>query len=577
MKFNELQLTDEVLRSVEEMGFVELTEIQAKSIPLIQSGADIIGKSNTGTGKTAAFGIPAIESLSHERNGVEVLILCPTRELAMQACEEIKKFSKYMNWVKPCAVYGGASMEKQIMDLKKGANIVVGTPGRVMDHMRRRTLKLQNLKMIILDEADEMLNMGFREDIESILQDVPEERQTILFSATMPPAILAITNQYQKEPQLIKIDEKYRTVDTIEQYYFEVPSGMKCEAIQYLLLAYEPKASMIFCNTKKMVDELTETLSNKGFKAAGLHGDMKQTQRSYVMDRFKAGKINVLIATDVAARGIDVNGIDVVFNYDLPQDNEYYIHRIGRTGRAGKSGTAYTLISNRKQIYDLKALSRYIKADIKEKELPEKSDILKNKISKIAARIKSVAEQPLRDETKTILDILTEEGYSVEAIANILINLRLNKELKNIPEFEFPKMKKAAINALKTSRGKSVKIEISSGRMNKLAPNFILGALVEATNMAGKSFGKIEIFDRYTTVEVPEQDAEFIIDAMDNTKVNGKKVSVKLCERKSDKPKFGGSRSHDGTSYGGDFSRRGGNARSSGGYQKKRKPFTASK
>ncbi len=577
MKFNELQLTDEVLRSVEEMGFVELTEIQARSIPLIQTGADIIGKSNTGTGKTAAFGIPAIESLSRERNGVEVLILCPTRELAMQACEEIKKFSKYMSWVKPCAVYGGASMDKQIMDLKRGANLVVGTPGRVMDHMRRRTLKFQNLKMIILDEADEMLNMGFREDIESILQDVPEDRQTILFSATMPPAILAITNQYQKDPQLIKIDEKYRTVDTIEQYYFEVPSGMKGEAIQYLLLSYEPKASMIFCNTKKMVDELTETLSNKGFKAAGLHGDMKQSQRSYVMDKFKAGKINILIATDVAARGIDVNGIDVVFNYDLPQDNEYYIHRIGRTGRAGKSGTAYTLVSNRKQIYDLKALSRYIKADIKEKELPEKSDILKNKISKIAARIKTASEQPLRDETKIILDMLTEDGYSVEAIANILINLRLNKELKNIPEFEFPKMKKAAINAVKTSRGKSVKIEISSGRMNKLAPNFILGALVEATNMAGKSFGKIEIFDRYTTVEVPEQDAEFIIDSMDNTKVNGKKVNVKLCERKNDKPKFSGSRSRDGIAHGGDSSRRGGNSRSSGGYQKKRKPFVASK
>ena len=577
MKFNELQLTDEVLRSVEEMGFVELTEIQARSIPLIQSGADIIGKSNTGTGKTAAFGIPAIESLSHERNGVEVLILCPTRELAMQACEEIKKFSKYMSWVKPCAVYGGASMDKQIMDLKRGANLVVGTPGRVMDHMRRRTLKLQNLKMIILDEADEMLNMGFREDIESILQDVPEERQTILFSATMPPAILAITNQYQKDPQLIKIDEKYRTVDTIEQYYFEVPSGMKSEAIQYILLAYEPKASMIFCNTKKMVDELTETLSNKGFKAAGLHGDMKQTQRSYVMDKFKAGKINILIATDVAARGIDVNGIDVVFNYDLPQDNEYYIHRIGRTGRAGKSGTAYTLVSNRKQIYDMKALSRYIKADINEKELPEKDDILKNKISKIAVRIKAASEQPLRDETKIILEMLTKEGYSVEAIANILINLRLNKELKNIPEFEFPKMKKAAINAVKTSKGKSVKIEISSGRMNKLAPNFILGALVEATNMAGKSFGKIEIFDRYTTVEVPEQDAEFIVDAMDNTKVNGKKVNVKICEKKNDKPKFGGSRSHDGIAHGGDLSRRGGNARSSGGYQKKRKPFAASK
>ncbi len=556
MEFKELHLTEEVLRAVEDMGFVEATEIQARSIPLIQSGVDVIGKSNTGTGKTAAFGIPAIECVSHERCGVEVLILCPTRELAMQACDEIKKFSRYMKWVKPCAVYGGASMEKQIIDIKRGANIVVGTPGRVMDHMRRRTLKFQNLKMIILDEADEMLNMGFREDIESILEEVPEERQTILFSATMPPAIMAITNQYQKDPQLIKIDQKYRTVDTIEQYYFEVPSGMKTEAMQYLLLAYEPKASMIFCNTKKMVDDLVEALSAKGFKAAGLHGDMKQNQRTFVMDKFKSGKINILIATDVAARGIDVSGIDVVFNYDLPQDNEYYIHRIGRTGRAGKSGTAYTLISNRKQIYDLKALSKYIKADIVEKELPEKSDIVNNKISGIVNKIKTASQQPVKDEADSILESLVNEGFTVEEIAKILINLRVNKEFRSIPEFEIPKVKKYTPKSSgKTSRGKYSKIEISAGKTNRIAPNFILGALVEATGMQGKSFGKIEIFDRYSTVEVPQADMEYIIEAMDNTKVNGRRVTVKTCERKNqERTSRAEGRSRD--SKRGDFSRR---------------------
>lgn len=575
MKFNELELTEEVLRAVEEMGFEEMTEIQARSIPLIKSGADIIGKSNTGTGKTAAFGIPAIESITGARNGVEVLILCPTRELAMQACDEIKKFSRYMSWVKPCAVYGGASMDRQILDLKKGANLVVGTPGRVMDHMRRRTLRLDNLKMIILDEADEMLNMGFREDIELILQDVPEERQTILFSATMPPAILEITNQYQRDPELIKIDAKYRTVDTIDQYYFDIPSGMKTEAMQYLLLAYEPKASMIFCNTKKMVDELTEALTAKGFKAAGLHGDMKQNQRSFVMDKFKAGRINILIATDVAARGIDVNGIDVVFNYDLPQDNEYYIHRIGRTGRAGKSGTAYTLISNRKQIYDLKALSRYIKAEIKEKELPQRADIVDNKISKVIDRIHSAAEQQPREEAEIIYNILTQEGMSAEQIAMLLINLRLGKELRNIPEFEIPKVKKNVPKGSaggKSSRGKTNKIEISAGRLNRIAPNFILGALVEATGMPGKSFGKIDIYDKYTTVEVPEEDTEFVIDAMDNTKVNGKKVSVKLCDRKpAEKSSSKTQRGRDGGRHG-DFSRRkNSGGHSSGSHSKKRR------
>ncbi|MDO5149150.1 MAG: DEAD/DEAH box helicase [Oscillospiraceae bacterium] len=571
MKFNELHLTEEILRAVEDMGFTEATEIQEKSIPLIRSGADIIGKSNTGTGKTAAFGIPAIESISREKNGVEVLILCPTRELAMQACGEIKKFSRYMNWVKPCAVYGGASMERQILDLKHGANLVVGTPGRVMDHMRRRTIKLQNLKMIILDEADEMLNMGFREDIESILNEIPEDRQTILFSATMPPAILAITNQYQKTPELIKIEQKYRTVDTIDQYYFEVPSGMKTETMQYLLMAYEPKASMIFCNTKKMVDELTEALTAKGFKAAGLHGDMKQSQRSFVMDKFKSGKINILIATDVAARGIDVNGVDVVFNYDLPQDNEYYIHRIGRTGRAGKSGTAYTLISNRKQVYDLRALSKYIKTEIREKELPERSEIVNAKMLKVVSKITAASEQPLREEAEIILSILSKEGYSAEEIAGILINLRLNKELRNIPEFEIPKVskkEKMKSQGAKLTKDKAVKIEISSGKLSRIAPNFILGALVEATGMPGRSFGKIEIFERYSTVEVPDADAEFIVDALNNTKINGKKVSVKLCERKvSDK---GGSQRHGGSGGNGRRNDRSGRKGRPGGHRRRK-------
>ena len=249
MQFNELHLSPEVLQAIEDMGFTELTEIQEKTIPLLMEGIDVIGRSNTGTGKTAAFGIPAVESISREadRKCVEVLILCPTRELAMQACEEIKKFSAHMKWVKPCAVYGGASIDRQILELKRGANIVVGTPGRIMDHIDRRTLKLQNVRTVILDEADEMLNMGFREDIESILKSVPDERQTVLFSATMPPEILAITKQYQTDPQIIKIVNKYRTVDTIEQYYFEVPAGRKNDALRFLLLAYEPKAAMIFC------------------------------------------------------------------------------------------------------------------------------------------------------------------------------------------------------------------------------------------------------------------------------------------------------------------------------------------
>ncbi len=534
MKFNELELSAEVLRAIEEMGFTDLTEIQEKAIPLIAKKVDVIGRSNTGTGKTAAFGIPAIESISKEARTPEVLILCPTRELAMQACEEIKKFSKFMPWIRSSAVYGGASMEKQIMELKRGANIVVGTPGRVMDHIRRRTLKLQDLKMIILDEADEMLNMGFREDIESILLDVPEERQTILFSATMPPAILAITNQYQNDPTIITIINKHRTVDTIEQFYFEVPSHKKLEALQLLLLAYEPKASMIFCNTKKMVDELTEALCNKGLRAIGIHGDMKQAQRTHVMERFKNGKVNILIATDVAARGIDVSGIDAVFNFDLPQDNEYYIHRIGRTGRAGKSGTAYTLVNSRKQVYDLRALSKYIKAEIVEKQFPVKEDIIGKKLEKISEKINISLENEIKDETKMVISKLLEQGLTLEKIAESLINLKVQKELKHIPEIDQELFKKTYVAPKKgetRNKGTTVKVDISLGRIHKIAPNFILGALVESTGLSGKSFGKIDIYDKYTTVEVSEGESEHIINSMNGKKVNGKKAVVKLCDK----------------------------------------------
>ena len=357
MNFNEMNLSQEILRAVDELGFSEMTEIQQQSIPLLLQGHDVVGRSNTGTGKTAAFGIPAVESITHDDKGkAVVLILCPTRELAMQAAEEIRKFAKFKEGVKVSAVYGGASMEKQIHELKRGANIIIGTPGRVMDHIRRHTLRPETLRTVILDEADEMLNMGFREDIETILSDVPEERQTVLFSATMPPEIMAITEKYQTEPVQIKIKSAQRTVELIEQFYFEVAMGRKTDALKLLLAAYSPSSAMVFCNTKAMVDQLTEELIKSGFRAAGLHGDMKQMQRTQVMNGFKNKSTEILVATDVAARGIDVNGVDAVFNYDLPQDNEYYIHRIGRTGRAGRTGTAYTLISGRRQLFDLRSI-----------------------------------------------------------------------------------------------------------------------------------------------------------------------------------------------------------------------------
>lgn len=535
MLFNELNLPEEILRAVEDMGFSEATEIQSKAIPVMLEGKDLVGKSNTGTGKTAAFGIPAAVSVSRGgKNGVEVLILCPTRELAMQACKEIEKFSAYMPWVKPCAVYGGAAMDKQISELRRGANIVVGTPGRVMDHIGRKTLKLENLRTIVLDEADEMLNMGFREDIETILSFVPEERQTVLFSATMPPPIMAITKEYQNDPVVIKVESKARTVDTIEQKYFEVPMGRKTDALKLLLIAYEPKLSMVFCNTKKMVDELTEALVSKGFKAAGLHGDMKQASRTQVLSAFKSGSINVLIATDVAARGIDVEGVDCVFNYDLPQDNEYYIHRIGRTGRAGKSGAAYTIISGRKQFYELKNIAAFIKTDIARAELPGRDEIVARKAAHVNEKILSAVESGKYESCRADVQKLMESGLSAEDIAVALLGMRLSKDTKNIPEIISVPRDNGGKNG-RYQKGGKVKLEISAGRSSRLAPNFVLGALVDATGMPGKSFGKIDIYDKFTTVEVPEADTEHVLDSMTGTKINGQKITIKRYEGRAER------------------------------------------
>lgn len=527
MLFSELGLSEEILKAVEKIGFEEATEIQSKTIPLLMAGKDVIGRSHTGTGKTAAFGIPAVESVDKNQRGkVQVIILCPTRELAVQACGELDKFSEFMPWVRTCAVYGGADIEKQISQLKRGANIVVGTPGRVMDHINRHTLKLDGIRTIILDEADEMLNMGFREDIETILGYIPEERQTVLFSATMPEQIMAITERYQHAPAVVGVEERSRTVESVKQWYFDVPAGRKTDALQMLLLAYEPKLSMVFCNTKRMVDELTEQLVSKGFKAAGLHGDMKQASRTQVLNAFKSGRLNILIATDVAARGIDVDGVDAVFNYDIPQDNEYYIHRIGRTGRAGKTGAAYTLSSGRRQLSELMDIARYTKAVIKRMDMPTRDDVIAAKTDAVIQKVKCCADSGKYAACAEKLAELEAEGYSAEQVAAALLGMRISKEVRTVPEF----IKPVPQRERNENRSKNVKVEISLGRQNKIAPNFILGALVDNTGISGKSFGKIDIFDKFTTVEIPEADKEYIIDSMTGTKINGQKIKIKLYE-----------------------------------------------
>ena len=333
VRFDQLDLYPQVLRAIAEMGFEEATPIQSQAIPVVMSGVDVIGQAQTGTGKTASFGIPVLHKVDPNNKKTQVIILSPTRELAIQVADEIRKLAKYMHGVKILPVYGGQEISRQIKALKGGAQIIIGTPGRVMDHLRRKTIRCEAVNTIVLDEADEMLNMGFREDIETILEYIPEEgRQTVLFSATMPKPILDITKKYQHDAVTIKVVKKELTVPNIEQYYYDVKRKDKIEVLTRLLDYYNPKLSLVFCNTKRMVDELTEELQGRGYFAEGLHGDMKQTQRDRVMRGFRTGKTEILIATDVAARGIDVDDVEAVFNYDIPQDDEYYVHRIGRTG-----------------------------------------------------------------------------------------------------------------------------------------------------------------------------------------------------------------------------------------------------
>ncbi len=381
----EAMLDTRMVRAIQDMGFTSLTPIQEQAIPYLLAGEDIIGQAQTGTGKTAAFGIPAIQKIDPNSRKLQVIILCPTRELAIQAAEELRKLAKYMQGIKVLPIYGGQDINRQIAGLR-GVQIVVGTPGRVMDHMRRHTIKLDEVKLVVLDEADEMLNMGFREDMELILGQIPGEHQTALFSATMPQPILEITGKFQKEARLVKVAARELTVPLVTQRYFRIRHEDKNAAMIRLLEYYQPKLCLIFCNTKKMVDDLTGLLKAEGFQAEGLHGDLTQYQRDIAMNQFRSGTTNILIATDVAARGIDVDDVEIVLNYDIPQDIEYYVHRIGRTGRAGRKGRSFTFVCG-KEIYRLHEIERICHTTIEEFKLPSAAKAMRVKAEKALDKV----------------------------------------------------------------------------------------------------------------------------------------------------------------------------------------------
>ena len=542
MQFNEMNLIPEVLRAVEEVGYSETTDIQAGAIPVILEGKDLIGRSNTGTGKTAAFGIPAVQMVaqSNQAKG-QILILSPTRELAIQTSEEVRKFSKYLQNVKVAIVCGGQSMPVQIRQLRT-AQIVVGTPGRVMDHMRRKTLSLENLKMVVLDEADEMLNIGFLDDIQTILKQAPETRQTVLFSATMPPAIMKITKEFQTDPQIVAVDKGQKTVDNISQFYCNVPRVDKTNALKLLLEYHRPKRALVFCNTKKAVHELCEELNDSGFQAAGLHGDLKQNQRNQVMSDFKNGRSSILIATDVAARGIDVENIDAVFNYDIPDEDEYYIHRIGRTGRAGKAGTSYTLAASRTQLQRVHSLEKFMDLKIKEASVPNTEEIQERHLKKFRGNIKQLIDENSGSEWISFVEELEQDGYEAKKIAAVLCKTVYDKNKK------FSTLKSIRkVEPFSSEKGK-VRLSFDIGSGSKINADFIIGAIVEATGLPVGAVGKIDIHNEYSTVEMAPNDADFVLKRMNGYRIKQRTVHVTAVQaKKADYTRPSGFKRHSGS------------------------------
>ncbi len=553
-KFEELQLDDRIRRAITEMGFEEASPIQAQAIPVVLEGRDMIGQAQTGTGKTAAFGLPLLQKVDPKVKKLQAIVLLPTRELAIQVAEELRRFAKFMHGIKVLPVYGGQDIVRQIRALKDGTQIVVGTPGRVMDHMRRKTVKMDHVHTVVLDEADEMLNMGFLEDMETILSQLPEERQTLMFSATMPQAIADIAKKFQKDPVTVRVIKKELTVPKVTQYYYEVKPKNKVEVMCRLLDMYSPKLSIVFCNTKRQVDELVQALQGRGYFAEGLHGDLKQVQRDRVMESFRNGRTDILIATDVAARGIDVGNVEAVFNYDIPQDDEYYVHRIGRTGRAGREGKAFSLVVG-KEVYKLRDIQRYCKTKIIPQAIPSLNDITEIKADKILDQVQDILNDA--DLTKIVNIIekkLMEDDYTSLDLAAALLKMSMGDDNEDIIDNYMPARSLDDLDSYgRNSRGRDrgrnnsrrkgatdraavdyvlnggeermARLFINIGKSQRVTPGDILGAVAGESGIPGRLVGSIDMYDYHSGDKI-------ILNAMSHARIKGKHIHVEKANSK---------------------------------------------
>ncbi|MFD2783959.1 DEAD/DEAH box helicase [Hymenobacter rubripertinctus] len=562
VKFSELTLSEEMQRAITEVGYEEASPIQAAGIPVLLAGRDVIGQAQTGTGKTAAFAIPAIEMVDTDSREVQCLVLCPTRELAVQVSGEIQKLGKYKRGLAVVPIYGGSSYDRQFRALERGVQIVIGTPGRVMDHIERGTLKLEHCKMIILDEADEMLDMGFRDDIETVLKKMPEERQTVFFSATMSKPIMEMTKRYQKDPQIVKVNHQEMTVTNIEQSYFEVRGPQKKDVLTRLIDMYNIKSGIVFANTKRMVDDIVGDLQAKGYFAEGLHGDMGQQQRQNTLDKFRKGTLEILVATDVAARGIDVENVEVVVNYDLPADEEYYVHRIGRTGRAGKQGKAFTFVSGR-DIYKLRDIMRFTKATIKQERVPSFEDVSEVKTTLMLASIKGVIEKGNLEKyvgrVQRLIDQSIDENITSLDIAAALLKMTMKEDKRAQESLDASRTQGAA-------RAGFTRLFVTMGKKDRLHPRDIVDLIAENTSLTAAKVGDIALYDKFSFVEVPNEFVEEIVAQLGRSSIQGRPVAFNIATPRQE----GDAQQEGGTRGGGDRPRRapggfGGGERREGG------------
>lgn len=538
-------LSEAVQRAISDMGFEELSPIQKQAIPLLLEGRDVIGQAQTGTGKTAAFGIPIVETVDPTSKAVQAVCLCPTRELCIQVAEEVSKLAKYKKGIYTLPIYGGQPIERQFRGLQKGVQIVIGTPGRVIDHINRGTLRLDQVKIFILDEADEMFDMGFRDDIDKVMQHLPEERQTTFFSATMAPDIMDFAKQRQKDPEIVKIVKKEMTVPKVDQFYYDLQNHMKPEILSRVLDIYNPKLTVVFCNTKKMVDDCTANLQAKGYFADGLHGDLNQYQRDTVMGKFRQGTIDVLVATDVAARGIDVDDVDLVINYDLPQDDEYYVHRIGRTARAGRTGTALSFVTGR-DAYRLRDIQKYTKTKIDRKPLPTLKDIEKNQLGKLKSMIIDQVETGDLTSADPVFNLLLDSDYNPSDIARAMISLYIKEkrydghvELDYVDNDKVMPRKREADRFRRDREGfkgkkdkfrrkNMTRVFVNIGSSLGISQRHILASFIQETGIHKRDVGAIDIYDKFTYVEVPKNQAQDIARKMNGKLIKGFQVNAEI-------------------------------------------------